>query len=131
MFQTSVGSAQSGLKIGDNMFRTNPRTSRRRSIIREVALNTSTHGIPGITRSQSLLNRLFWTISLLSFSGILLYFITQSIRAYFAYPVQTSVSTIVERVQAFPAVTFCNFSPLRYDRFSEPFFNYTDSINTN
>ena len=67
MFQTSGRSVQP-----------NPRISRRRSIVREFALNTSSHGIPGIARSQSLFNRLFWTISLLSFSGILMYFVTES-----------------------------------------------------
>lgn len=99
------------------------------SIIREFALNTSTHGIPGIARSQSRHNRFFWTISLLAFTCIMMYFITESIRAYFEYPVQTLVSIAEENNPVFPAVTICNYSPLRYDRFIEPFLNYTNALN--
>ncbi|CAF1035211.1 unnamed protein product [Adineta steineri] len=45
-----------------------PSHRRARSIIREFSLNTSTHGIPGIARSQSILNRIFWAISTLIFA---------------------------------------------------------------
>ncbi|CAF5142835.1 unnamed protein product, partial [Rotaria sp. Silwood1] len=41
---------------------------RRRSIIRDFSLNTSTHGIPGIARSQSIHNRIFWIVSTLVFT---------------------------------------------------------------
>ena len=102
---------------------------RARAIIREFALNTSTHGIPGIARSQSHHNRFFWTISLLAFTGIMMYFITESIRAYFEYPIQTLVAIAEENNPVFPAVTICNYSPLRYDRFIGPFLNYTNALN--
>jgi hypothetical protein len=36
---------------------------------------------------------------------------------------------IVEWPQAFPAVTICNYSPLRYDQFIGPFLNYTNALN--
>ncbi|UJR14811.1 hypothetical protein I4U23_001798 [Adineta vaga] len=107
-----------------------PSDSRRAaSIIKEFSLNTSTHGIPGIARSESVHNRMFWSISLLIFTGIMIFFVTQSIRAYFEYPSQTSVAIVNEWPQAFPAVTICNYSPLRYDRFIEPFLNYTKTFN--
>ncbi|CAF3879227.1 unnamed protein product, partial [Rotaria sp. Silwood1] len=102
---------------------------RRRSIIQEFALNTSTHGLPGIARSQSKHNCIFWTVSFFIFTGVMTYFVTQSIKNYFEYPTQTSVSIFVERSQVFPAVTFCNYSPARYDHLIEPFLNYTNSIN--
>lgn len=102
---------------------------RRRSIIREFALNTSTHGLPGIARSQSIHNRVFWTLSTLFFTGIMLFFVIESIEDYFSYPTQTSVSFIVNRSQDFPAVSICNYSPLRYDTFIKPFLNYTNSKN--
>jgi hypothetical protein len=109
---------------------------RRRSIIREFALNTSTHGLPGIARSHSKHNRLFWTISTLIFTGVMLFFVTQSIRDYFDYPKQTSVDVTVEWPIPFPAFTFCNYFPVRYDQFVGAFlgflkrFNITDN-NTN
>ncbi|CAF1603244.1 unnamed protein product [Adineta ricciae] len=104
------------------------RSQRTRSIIREFSLNTSTHGIPGIARSESKHNRIFWSISLLIFTGAMTYFIVQAILAYFAYPTQTSISITHEWPQAFPAVTICNYAPLIYDRFIESFLNYTNSL---
>ncbi|CAF0841505.1 unnamed protein product [Rotaria sp. Silwood1] len=100
-----------------------------RSIVREFALNTSTHGLPGIARSQSKHNCIFWTVSFFIFTGIMIYSVTQTIKNYFEYPTQTSVSIFVERSQVFPAVTFCNYSPVRYDHLIGPFLNYTNSIN--
>lgn len=102
---------------------------RRQSIIREFALNTSTHGLPGIARSQSKHNCIFWTISFLIFTGVMIFFVTETIIAYFQYPTQTSVSIVVERSQTFPAVTFCNYAPARFDRIIGPFLNYTNSLN--
>ena len=106
-----------------------PKYPRRASIVKEFSLNTSTHGIPGIARSQSIHNRIFWTVSFLGYTGVMLYFVIIAIRAYFQYPSQTSVSIIVEWPQAFPAVTICNYSPLRYDQFIGPFLNYTNTTN--
>jgi hypothetical protein len=103
--------------------------SGRRSIIREFALTTSAHGLPSIARSQTKHNCILWIIACLVFTGIMLSFIIQSIQAYFGYPTQTSVSIVVERSQAFPAVTFCNYAPARFDRVIVPFLNYTNSLN--
>ncbi|UJR27553.1 hypothetical protein I4U23_008835 [Adineta vaga] len=103
--------------------------SRRRSIIREFALNTSTHGLPGIARSQSKHNRFFWTISFLIFLGIMVFFVTKSIQDYFTYPTQTTLSYVVEQSQPFPAVTFCNYAPARYDLVIRSFLAYTNSLN--
>jgi hypothetical protein len=103
--------------------------ARRRSIIREFALTTSTHGLPSIARSQSKHNFIFWVISFVIFTGIMIFFITQAIRNYFAYPTQTDVSIVVEQSQTFPAVTFCNYALGRYDRVIEPFLNRTNLFN--
>ncbi|CAF1664318.1 unnamed protein product, partial [Adineta ricciae] len=115
-------------EVNAEALRTNVKVRRAGSIVKEFSLNTSTHGIPGIARSESKLNRIFWSTSLLIFTGIMSYFIVQSIRAYFEYPTQTSVAIVGEWPQAFPAVTVCNHSPLRYDRFIEPFLNYTNTF---
>ena len=102
---------------------------RRRSILREFALSTSTHGLPGIARSQSKHNCIFWSVSFVIFTGVMIYFVTNSIMAYFRYPTQTSVSIVVERSQAFPAVTICNYQPVMYDRLIGPFVDYTNTRN--
>lgn len=103
--------------------------SRRRSIVREFALNTSTHALPGIARSKSLHNRLFWTVSFLAFTGIMFFFIVQSITYYFQYPTQTTIAVVMERNQIFPAVTVCNGFPARADRIAGLLFNFTNSRN--
>ena len=108
---------------------TNAYAYRRRSIVREFALTTSTHGVPGIARSRSKLNGLFWTVSFLAFTGVMIYFVTQSIRNYFQYPTQTSVSIVLDESAAFPAVTICNYSPLRFDLILGPFLDYAQAQN--
>ena len=105
-----------------------PKFRRRLSIIREFGLNTTSHGIPSITRSQSIPNRIFWIVSTVAFAGIMLFFIVQSMISFFQYPTQTSVSTVVDRSQPFPAVSICNYSPIRFDTFIGPFLNYTNSL---
>ena len=107
----------------------NPPKPRRRSIIREFALNTSTHALPGIARSKSKHNRAFWAISFIGFTGVMIMFVTQSLVMYFQYPTQTSVSIVVERSQAFPAVTICNYAPARFDLLIGPFLNFTNARN--
>ncbi|CAF3823949.1 unnamed protein product [Adineta steineri] len=102
---------------------------RRHSIVREFSLNTSTHGIPGIARSESIHNRVFWSISFIGFAAIMVYFIVKAISAYFGYPTQFNLDVVSEWPQYFPAVTICNSSPLRFDKFIEPFLNYTNSLN--
>lgn len=58
------------------------------------------------------------------YTSIMLYFIIQSIQQYFQYSTQTSVLMDYEWPQNFPAVTICNYSPLRYDLFIDPFLAY-------
>ena len=106
-----------------------PKMRNTGPIIKEFSLNTSMHGIPGIARSESVQNRLFWTISFIIFTGIMCYFIIEAILAYFQYPTQTSVDFVAQWPQPFPAVTICNYSPLHFDQFIQPYLNYTNSLN--
>ena len=129
MTDSTIKQVTSVFPIDAEAVKPDPKSPRRRSIIRDFSLNTSTHGIPGIARSKSIHNRIFWTISLLAFTGIMIYFITQSIQAYFNYPTQTSVSFVVERSQNFPAVSICNYEPIRLDTFIQPFREYLKSRN--
>ena len=102
---------------------------RRRSIIREFCLNTSTHALPGVARSTSWHNRLFWSISFVCASGVMLYLIIQAIQAYLAYPTQIGLNIVNEWPQYFPAFSFCNAGFLRFDLFIQSFVNYTNAFN--
>jgi hypothetical protein len=108
-----------------------PKSSRlrRRTIIREFALMTSIHGLPSIARSENKHNCIFWSISCVIFIGIMIFSVGQAIINYFQYPTQISVSIDVEQSQAFPAVTFCNYAPGRFDRLIGLFLNDMNSIN--
>lgn len=129
MTDTTIKQIATVFPINADALKTDLKYHRRRSIIREFSLNTTAHGIPGIARSQSIPNRIFWTFSSIIFTGIMIYFITESIRAYFRYPTQTLVTAVDEWPQPFPAVSICNYSPLRRDRFIQPFLNYLYSRN--
>lgn len=102
---------------------------RRRSIVKEFSLNTSTHGLPGIARSASIHNRIFWIVSFLCFTGIMIYFVTRAMMSYFDYPTQIDLDIIREWPQYFPAVSICNLSPFRLDRFLDAFSNYATARN--
>lgn len=101
----------------------------RRSIIREFCLNTSTHALPGIARSASLPNRLFWSISFIIFMGLMIYSIVAAAMTFFNYPTQIDLNVENEWPQYFPAVSLCNFNAFRLDRFLDPFLNYTRGRN--
>lgn len=98
---------------------------RRRSIIREFCLNTSTHALPGIARSQSIQNRIFWSISFVCFTGIMGFFIVQSIRSYFDYSTSIDLNIDNEWPQYFPSFSFCNAGAHRLDLFLDSFLNFT------
>jgi len=129
MTDTTISHIATVFPVNAEALKREPRFHRRRSIIREFAINTSTNGIPSIAKSESIHNRIFWTLSFLIFTGIMMYFLVENIIAYFGYPTQTAVSFVVARSQPFPAVSICNYSPFRYDVFIEPFLNYTNSLN--
>jgi hypothetical protein len=128
MTDSTTNHVATNFPIDAEVLKPDPQFHRRRSIIREFSLNTATHGIPSIARSQNIPNRIFWIVSTLVCTGVMLFFIVQSIINFFNYPTQTSVSIIVDRSQPFPAVSICNYSPLRFDTFIGPFLNYTNSL---
>jgi hypothetical protein len=129
MTDSTIKRLAANFTVDAEAVKSKPRLSRRRSIVREFALTTTAHGIPGIARSETLPNRIFWIVITLAFSGIMLYFVIKSILAYFDYQTQTQVSLADEWPQRFPAVTICNYGALRFDRFIGPFLNYTNQSN--
>ena len=136
-FKKATYRVQSKTSNKENELSTNDGSSSRQdptkenicSIIKDFSSTTSTHGIPGIARSQSIHNRMFWTISFLVFAGIMIYFLIQSFLTFLKYPTQTSVSLFVDRSQDFPAVTICNQGIIRFDLGIDEYFNFTNALN--
>lgn len=104
---------------------------RRRSIIHEFCSNTTAHALPAIARSENRWNRLFWSITFVIFFGIMIFFVVQSIRAYFQYETTIDNSFETEQPAYFPAISFCNISPIRFDKIVEPLINFTNFTLTN
>jgi hypothetical protein len=129
MSDTTIKHIATVFQINRDALKSETKLPPPRDIIKEFSLNTSTHGIPGIGRSQSIQNRIFWSVQFTVFAGIMLYFIIESVIAYYGYPTQTSVSFADEWPQAFPAVTICNYSPFVRDQFIGPYLNYTNALN--
>jgi hypothetical protein len=117
------------LPISSNTLRKGTKYRRRRSILKEFSLNTSTHGIPGIARSRSIANRLYWSVLFTSFVGIMVFFVVKDINTYLQYQTHTVVARKFHWPLEFPAVTICNYSPLRLDRFVRPFLQYINVLN--
>ena len=97
---------------------------RRRSTIREFCLNTSVHGLPRIAQSQSICYRAFWSISFLTFTALMIFFVVGAIISYFQYPTNMDITIGSEWPQYFPAISICNASPFRADRLLQPFFDF-------
>ena len=112
--------------VDSEAVKSNYRQARTRSIIREFSSNTTAHGIPGIARSRSWPNRLFWTISTLTFLGIMLFFCIKVVINYFGYPTTADIEIETSYRVAFPAVSFCNFSPTRLDELYKAFVQETN-----
>ena len=115
--------------IDSEIRKDNKKRPGRRSIIEEFGLTTSTHGLPGIARSESKHNRLYWTIAFIAFTALMIYCIVRAVLAYFGYPTQINLSIDTEWPQYFPAFSFCNAGGIRFDTFIGPFFNYTNTFN--
>ncbi|CAF1586787.1 unnamed protein product [Didymodactylos carnosus] len=102
---------------------------RRISIINEYLISTSTHGLKSLGSAYNTLHFLFWFLTFLLACSLMLYFIVQCIIEYYHYPTQTIIEIRSETEINFPAITFCNSNPFRYDKINESYNNYL--LNTN
>ncbi|CAF1039325.1 unnamed protein product [Adineta steineri] len=113
----------------DKIIKNQKKSNRYFSIIYEFSSNTTAHGIPRISESVSKYNRLYWLFATLCFIGLMTYFIIKAIIDYLNYPTQIDISIDAEFPQHFPAFTICNAGGLRFDKFIQPFLNYTNTLN--
>ncbi|CAF1626713.1 unnamed protein product, partial [Didymodactylos carnosus] len=102
---------------------------RRISIINEYLISTSTHGLKSLGLAYNSCHFLFWLLTFTFACGLMLYFIVQCLIEYYHYPTQTIIEITSETELNFPAITFCNSNPFRYDKINESYNNYL--LNTN
>ena len=83
-------------------------------IVREWAVNSTSHGLPKIMRTHNRLIRVLWVILFLASSTYCFYTIVNSIVQYSKYQTVSQVSYVNERQVNFPAVTICTLSVFDY-----------------
>ena len=103
---------------------------RRRSIVLDYLIATSTHGLRSVGRAYSKINRFFWICAFTITFGIMSYFVISSVLQYFAYPTQTKVEIQLDRHMLFPAVTICSGNPFRYDTTNKSLVSYFYRLNS-
>jgi hypothetical protein len=97
---------------------------RRRSILLEYLITTSTHGLRSVGRAYSTCNRLVWIVTFTVACVLMLSFIVSSVLQYLSYPTQTNVEIVFNPTMPFPAVTICSGTPYRYDKINESLVDF-------
>ena len=82
------------------------------SILRDLAENSSLHGIPKTVTSKQRPVQVLWCLLFLATFAVFALQLYQLFSAYYSWPIQTSISLKFSPL-AFPAVTFCNMNPVK------------------
>ena len=92
-----------------------PKTPKRSNLlfliykaVKEILANSTSHGIPNIVRSDSLITKLVWLVFLLASTGLCAYLVVQSILNYASFDVNAKLRVVDEREAQFPTITICN-----------------------
>lgn len=90
-------------------------TETVKSIIKEGAILSTFHGIPRIARTNSILIRLIWILSLIAAICYFTYNVCSIYRDFLSYKTVTQVYRTVKPSIEFPTVMFCNKNPFNTD----------------
>ena len=99
------------------------------SIFKEMAENTSIHGVAQAVTSKYIYRRVLWIILVLGLTGYLFFQLGNLFKGYSEHPVQTTVTLRFSPLR-FPAVSFCNMNPAKkkfFKEFKGSFLNITVS----
>lgn len=77
--------------------------------------STTLHGIRNVFSDGSRLRRFIWLLCLFGSTATFLKVTSNLISSYLSYDVITRVSLVNQDHAIFPAVTICNFNPMRKD----------------
>jgi len=80
--------------------------------IEEWCIDSTSHGIPRIVKSKSIILKIVWTIFFLGSFSYCTYTLVKTIIKYTNYDVRLQISTVEDLPATFPAVTFCNINPI-------------------
>ena len=85
------------------------------SLFRQFTESTTLHGISHVFGNGSKIRRFIWLLCVLSCTAGFIVAAIKLCSSYFSYDVVTRVTLINKDYAMFPAVTICNFNPLRKD----------------
>lgn len=86
-------------------------------ILKDMADNSTIHGLPRISSSRHVYIKVLWTILFLATSGYLCFQLYNLVMNYYSWPVKTSVSLKFNRLP-FPAISVCNWNAIKKSHFS-------------
>lgn len=95
------------MKIHSENKKTN---SQVKSLIRNVLLSSTSHGIPKIIGSQTSSLKILWFFCTIISAGLCCFLIAQNIISYFNYEVTTTFRFKNEISSLFPTITICNIN---------------------
>ena len=102
-----------------------------RSIICDYAERTTVHGLRYLILGKSVFRKLIWFCFIFS---AFLYFIFNGVRLFtnfFDYPTMTKNEIIRQQKMLFPAITVCNYNPVKKHKFKIALGIQKDEINGN
>ncbi|CAF0780208.1 unnamed protein product [Brachionus calyciflorus] len=80
------------------------------SVIEDGLLNSTSHGIPNIIRSDNLILRVMWILFTVISTTLCSYMIVQNIINYFSFETTNKIQIHTETNSIFPAITICNLN---------------------
>ncbi|XP_021361147.1 amiloride-sensitive sodium channel subunit beta-2-like [Mizuhopecten yessoensis] len=85
---------------------------RFRLLLREMAENSTLHGLPKIFGAKQAYMKIFWTVVFIATTGYLIFQLANLFESYYSWPIKTAV-TLKHNPLQFPAVSFCNMNPIK------------------
>ena len=85
------------------------------SLFRQFTESTTLHGISHVFGKGSKVRRFIWLICLLGSTASFIAATINLFSSYLSYEVVTRVTLINKDFEIFPAITICNFNPMRKD----------------
>jgi hypothetical protein len=106
-----------------------------KSIIKNWAMQSTSHGIPKIASSPYKIIKIIWIIFFFGSFGFCSFCLLNSFQEYFNYAVNTQMSVTTQSSLQFPTVTFCNKNPFKTNDknflFRDLFLSlYNEMVNT-
>ncbi|CAF0998797.1 unnamed protein product [Brachionus calyciflorus] len=91
-------------------------SSTIKKIIKETVVSSTSHGLPNIAQSETLILKIFWIIVTLLSSGFCALYIVLNVISFYQYEVTTRTRIRYDLDTIFPSVTFCsdNYFPSEY-----------------